>query len=101
MVWVRGGWFDTAAEPPVTTVFGHTPTAYIARLAEEERLWLAMDESHTTHQQLLVDNPPTKDRIWRAVNRIAIDCGCAYSGNLAALCLETGDEIYVPSKIEW
>lgn len=30
-------------------------------------------------------------------NHIAIDCGCAFGYNLAVLCLDTGEEFYVPS----
>lgn len=29
-------------------------------------------------------------------NHIAIDCGCVFGYNLAVLCLETGEETYVP-----
>ena len=34
------------------------------------------------------------DRIFRANNHIAIDCGCEFGGPLAAICLDTGEEFY-------
>ncbi len=42
----------------------------------------------------IIDNP-RPDRIYRANNHIAIDCGCGYGGPLAALCLDTGEEFYI------
>lgn len=42
----------------------------------------------------LIEDNPHPDRIYRANNHIAIDCGCGYGGQLGALCLETGDEFY-------
>lgn len=38
---------------------------------------------------------PNPDRIFRANNHIAIDCGCGFGGPLAAICLDTGEEFYV------
>ena len=35
------------------------------------------------------------DTIYRANRHIAIDCGCVFGGNLAAICLDTGEEFYV------
>ncbi len=32
----------------------------------------------------------------RKNNHIAIDCGCVFGYNLAALCLDTGEEFYIP-----
>lgn len=37
---------------------------------------------------------PNPDRIFRANNHIAIDCGCGFGGFLAAICLDTGEEFY-------
>ena len=38
---------------------------------------------------------PAPDRIFKANNHIAIDCGCAFGGPLGAICLDTGEEFYV------
>lgn len=38
---------------------------------------------------------PAPGRIFRQNNHIAIDCGCGYGGPLAAVCLDTGAELYV------
>lgn len=51
------------------TITGHTPT--------------------TTQK----GNPGT---IIRKNNHIAVDCGCVFGHNLAVLCLETGEEYYIP-----
>ena len=47
-----------------------------------------------TPTQTIPENP-NPGRIYRANNHIAIDCGCCFGGYLGALCLETGEEIYV------
>lgn len=48
---------------------------------------------HTPTQT--IPGNPAPGRIFRLNNHIAIDCGCAYGGPLAALCLDTGEEFYV------
>lgn len=50
---------------------------------------------HTPTQT--IEQNPNPGRIFRANNHIAIDCGACFGGNLAALCLETGEEFYVSS----
>ena len=47
---------------------------------------------HTTTQHL---NDDRSSRIWKLGNKICIDCGAAYGGKLACLCLETMEETYV------
>lgn len=39
-----------------------------------------------------------KSRIWRGNGHLLLDCGCVFGGCLAACCLETGEEVYVPSR---
>lgn len=93
MCWVRRGWFDTDDMTPMPCVFGHTPTPYIARLAEERRRI-----SEVLPDALLprwAEAPMDPDRIWRCAGKVGIDCGCAYGGRLAALRLEDGEELYV------
>lgn len=55
--------------PDKFTVTGHTPT---------------------------LSEPGNRGSIIRRNNHIAIDCGCVFGGNLAAFCLDTGEEFYVP-----
>ena len=56
----------------VFLVTGHTPTAYIR-----------------------YDHKPF---VFQENGHIAIDCGCAFGGNLAAYCIETGEATYVEGK---
>lgn len=35
MCWVRRGWFDADAMPPALTVFGHTPTTFLADMQQD------------------------------------------------------------------
>ena len=49
---------------------------------------------------LITGHTPTKtitgeDKIHKANNHIAIDCGCAYGGKLGVLCLDDGREFYI------
>lgn len=63
-------------------ITGHTPTRYI----REEELNLPRG---------LVDRRGHKyDKIFKANNHIAIDCGCGYGGLLGAICLENLKEFY-------
>lgn len=48
---------------------------------------------HTPTQ--LIKEHEKKGFIYHKKNHIAIDCGCAYGGRLAAYCLETEEEFYV------
>lgn len=48
---------------------------------------------HTPTQ--LIEGNPNPGRIYKHLNHIAIDCGYGMpDGRLAAICLETGEEIY-------
>ena len=62
--------YDRTYYPDRHVVTGHTPTRNIP-------------------------GNPRPDRIFRANNHIAIDCGCAFGGPLGAICLDTGEEFYV------
>lgn len=96
MCWVRDGWTTVPSTPPIDVVFGHTPTRYLARLAEEEAIWVKM--GNKTPWPDFIKTPPEPDRIWFSDHRADIDCGCAYGGNLAALRLEDKETFYVASK---
>jgi serine/threonine protein phosphatase 1 len=43
----------------------------------------------------LISENPRPDYIYKGNGHIAIDCGCVYGGQLGAVCLDTGEEIYV------
>lgn len=45
--------------------------------------------------------PGNQGTIIKKNNHIAIDCGCVFGYNLAVLCLETGEEWYIPYQGEW
>ena len=49
----------------------------------------------TGHTPVQVITNKKSDKIYKANNHIAIDCGCGYGGNLGVLCLDTMEEIYV------
>lgn len=53
-------------------ISGHTPTPFI----------------RTDHKPL----------VYQGNGHIAIDCGCAYGGQLAAYCIETGEVVYVNGR---
>lgn len=101
MIWAREGWYDYESDVPMTTVFGHTPTLYLVRQAEQERLWIR----HIEGEDASADGrwwssiPTERGYIWRndafGNARIDIDCGCAYGGRLAALRLDDMEEFYV------
>lgn len=70
LVWARAE-YDVQYFEDMYVVTGHTPT------------------------QGIIGNP-RPGYIYRKNNHIAIDCGCnRYRGNLAATCLDTGEEFYV------
>lgn len=43
----------------------------------------------------LIENNNKPDFIYKGNNHIAIDCGAVFGGQLAAICLDTGEEFYV------
>lgn len=43
----------------------------------------------------LIENNNRPDFIYKGNNHIAIDCGAVFGGQLAAICLDTGEEFYV------
>jgi len=61
--------YGVCYDPDVTFVTGHTPTTLI--------------------------NSASADSVWRGNGHIAIDCGAAFGGRLACICLETMEEYYV------
>lgn len=64
-------------------VTGHTPTRYI----REEELNLV--------RGIVDKNGHKYDKIFKANNHIAIDCGCSYGGLLGAIRLDDLQEFYV------
>lgn len=66
--------------PDKYLVTGHTPTRYIY-------------ESELNLPSRIVDSSCYKyDKVFKANNHIAIDCGCGYDGKLGAICLDTMEE---------
>ena len=63
--------YDQVYFPDRYTVTGHTPTP---------------------------SQPGNRGTILRKNNHIAIDCGCVFGYNLAVLCLDTGEEFYIPRR---
>lgn len=47
---------------------------------------------HTPTVNIRKDGQPL---VYKKNGHIAIDCGCAFGGNLAAYCIETGETVYV------
>lgn len=98
MCWVRCGWFDADAMPPALTIFGHTPTTFLAGMQRDRIEWLDVleeDGEAPSQKPVWLKHPCEKSRIWQCDRRIDIDCGCAYGGRLAALRLEDMEEFYV------
>ena len=55
-----------------------------------------IDGHYFDNKTLVVGHVATASgKIERGENVIAIDCGCCFGGQLACLCLETGEEFYV------
>lgn len=102
MVWARRGWYDYEGDLPLTTIFGHTPTTYLVRDAELERILLLSErKSETSAEHAWWYNVPRElGRIWHGSQRVDIDCGCAYRGRLAALRLDDMEEFYVDGLVE-
>lgn len=69
LIWTRTD-YSAVCFPDRILVTGHTPTATIP-------------------------GNPRPHCIYRANNHLAIDCGCGFSGRLGAVCLDTGEEVYV------
>ena len=95
MVWARQGWYDYEGDLPRLTIFGHTPTTYLARFVEQERSWLRHTGEAEDVDAWWHGIPSEPGRIWHGSQRIDIDCGCAYGGRLAALRLDDMEEFYV------
>ena len=72
MTWAREEFYEEMNVGNDIVIFGHTPTDF-----------LNVDRSFS---------------IWRKNHKICIDCGAAYGGKLACLCLDTMQEFYVDSK---
>ena len=62
--------YDVCYDPDIIMVSGHTPTGLI--------------------------HPAYAGRIFRKNNHIAVDCGAVFGYPLGCICLDTGEEIYVP-----
>ena len=91
MTWIRKGWYNTEETLPVKVICGHTPTNLLQEMAHDtqdrcKRMNMPIPEWSKT-----VPNA----KIWHYKNKINIDCGCAYGGNLAALRLDDFKEFYV------
>ena len=66
---------------------------YTKRYFEDERVVLVT--GHTPTSLIRDDEKPL---VYQANGHLAIDCGCVFGGNLAAVCLDTGEVTYVESK---
>lgn len=73
--------YQTQYFPDKFLVTGHTPTPVIRKMMGQ------------------LSNDGSDDLIFQANHHIAIDCGCAYGGRLAALCLDDLSEYYVDGPI--
>lgn len=49
----------------------------------------------TGHTPTMIVRADQKPLVYEENGHIAIDCGCAYGGKLAAYCLDTGESVYV------
>ena len=63
---------------------------YDKRYFQDENTYIV--SGHTPTFYLRKDKKPL---VYQENGHIAIDCGCAYGGNLAAFCIETEEIIYV------
>lgn len=88
MVWARTGWYDYPHPAPMETVFGHTPTTYLA--------YGILARAHPAVAEASAGWKPGS--VWHCWNRHDIDCGCAYGGRLGALRLDDMQEFYVRGK---
>jgi serine/threonine protein phosphatase 1 len=75
LIWSREDFYYHPALKDYVCVFGHTPSMYLHRGNDNCSVWLCK-----TH-----------------VDKINIDCGCAYGGALSALRLDDGGLFYVNS----
>lgn len=67
----------------------------LTMMRPEEEIWYYDEDI-----RVVIGHTPTpavtyKSEIYRYENVIMIDCGATFSGRLACLCLETGEEFYV------
>lgn len=69
MTWARKEFYEKMNVGSDIVIFGHTPTNHFNK-----------DHSY---------------KIWKKDNKICIDCGAAYGGKLACLCLDTMEEYYI------
>jgi serine/threonine protein phosphatase 1 len=92
MTWIRRGWYDCEHELPLPVICGHTPTSLLYELAQAK---LHSDPKITKMSVPEWAKTVPYSRIWVYKNRIDIDCGCAYDGQLAALRLDDMAEFYV------
>lgn len=65
-------------------------TDYSKRYFSDENTYLV-----TGHTPTFFIRGYSKAEVYKNNGHIAVDCGCAYGGNLAAYCLETGEAFYV------
>ncbi|MEE1037835.1 MAG: metallophosphoesterase [Eubacterium sp.] len=68
---------------------------YSKRYFSDENTFLVT--GHTPTIKIRDDKKPL---IYKENGHIAIDCGCVYGGNLAAYCIETGQEFYVKREAD-
>ena len=87
LLWITQDWYESRAEVPFDTVFGHTSTRHIAYFLQDLGL---CPESQLVEGSL--GHVMNWNRKW------AIDCGCVFGGNLAALRLEDREAFYVPCQ---
>lgn len=83
-LWGYDEWFISADEPDIPIVFGHCPTRNI------------ISNFHRFPDNMKNDGIEQVDHILHYGNRIAIDCGCGFEGNLGCLRLDDMMEFYVP-----
>lgn len=71
--WIRDEFIFNRTNLKKTVIFGHTPTPFING---DIKIW--------------------HDKVYK--DKICIDCGCVYGGNLACINLDTMQEIYIKNK---
>lgn len=72
LLWVRDEFIGKPHNLPYTVIFGHTPTPYL--------------------------NSNQEFKIFRGEDKIGIDCGCVFGGNLACLDVFNDIEYYIKNK---
>lgn len=89
LLWGSKDWHVDSQIPPFDVVFGHTPTATLAHRLQSTDLCSAKEIKKGKNWHIMHWN-----RKW------AIDCGCVFGGNLAALRLDDYQCFYVPCHKE-